>query len=52
MHANGQILSHLTILNSLNSSSLESVAELLQLGVLVEGSTVEQTSSPGIDAGD
>jgi hypothetical protein len=51
VHADGQIFGHLSLLHCLDGGSLESVAELLQFSVLVELGSVEETSGPGVDAG-
>lgn len=49
--ADGQILGHISLLNCLDSSSLESLAEVVELGVVVELGSVHESSSPGEDRG-
>jgi hypothetical protein len=47
-----QVLGHFSVLNSLNGGGLQGVAELLQLGKVVELGSVEETSGPSEDGGD
>lgn len=52
MHANGQVLGHLSVFNGLDCGSLEGVAEVGEFRLVVELSAVEKTTGPGEDTGD
>jgi hypothetical protein len=49
--ADGQILGHEAVLYGLDDGGLQSVAEVRQLIVAVQLGTVQQSSRPGVDAG-
>lgn len=51
MHANGQIFCHLAVLHAFNGGFFQSMAELGQIRVIVELSSVQETTSPSEDAG-
>lgn len=48
----GQVLGHVTILNGLNAGSLEGVAPVEELGVVVKGGSVDEASGPSENGGD
>lgn len=51
LNEDSKILSHETTFNSFNDSSFKLVTEIDELFVLVEPSSVEETSSPSKDGG-
>ena len=48
----GQVLGHVTSLDSLDDDTLEGLAPVLELSIVVELGTVEQTTGPGVHGGD
>jgi hypothetical protein len=52
VNADSQILSHISLLDGLNSCSFQGFAEVVELLVIVELGSVHQSSSPGEDRGD
>ena len=51
-HADSKILGHLSVLDCFDGSGLEGVAEVFEFRVVVQFSSVEQTTGPGEDTGD
>lgn len=50
-NTDGQILGHVTRLDSLDTHCLQSFAEAAQLGIVVQFGPVQQAASPGEDGG-
>ena len=51
VHADGQILGHVSLLNGLDSGGLKGLAEGVELLVVVKLGSVHQSPSPGEDRG-
>ena len=51
-NADGQVLGHIALLDGLDGGGLQLVAEVFKGGVVIEFSSVEESSGPGEDGCD